>query len=101
MWGYTCDLYLYCTFHSQCLQSAFKRRQIDIQRQLRNTSSLLDDMFYLSLFSRVQIRLVLGQDFQDGPQLKPPLYLGNTVPVEDNICQCKAETENKNNTLEA
>lgn len=36
---------------------------------LRDCASFLDDMFHRSLFSGIQIDLILGQNFKDGPQL--------------------------------
>lgn len=55
---------------------------------LRNYAPLLDDVLHRSLFSNVQVDLVLGQDFQDGPQFNPPLCFWNTMSVEENHFQC-------------
>ena len=44
-----------------------------------NQCSILNDMFHVSVLWGVQADIVLGQDRQDGPQLKPPLGLGDTV----------------------
>lgn len=56
-------------FSETDLQSAFKRRCSGIEKLLWNNASLLDDVLHRSLFRGVQVDLVLGQDFQDGPQL--------------------------------
>lgn len=49
------------------------------EKLLRDCASFLDDMFHRSLFSGIQVDLILGQNFKDGPQLYPPFNLGNTV----------------------
>lgn len=46
-------------------------------------TSLLDHMLHVCMFRCVELDVVLGQDLHDGPDLQPPLRLGDAVPVVD------------------
>lgn len=52
------------------------------QTLLRNYTPLLDDVLHCRLFRNVKVDLVLGQDFQDGPQFNPPLCQWDSVSAE-------------------
>lgn len=51
------------------LQSVLLMARTEKEKLLRDCASFLDDMFHRSLFSGIQIDLILGQNFKDGPQL--------------------------------
>lgn len=51
------------------LQSVLLMARTEKEKLLRDYASFLDDMFHRSLFSGIQIDLILGQNFKDGPQL--------------------------------
>lgn len=40
------------------------------------------DVLQVGFLRGVQLDVVLGQDLEDGPQLQPPLLLGDAVPAE-------------------
>lgn len=42
---------------------------------------LLDHMLHVCMFGCVELDIVLCQDLHDGPDLQPPLCLGDAVPA--------------------